>query len=847
MTMTQEAAANRLQSLIPAVSPQELSQPDGEDGMDPSSRLLRDLEWQHYLRQRREHYREPQRVRSGITLGAPASPPDDLAGIALSGGGIRSATFALGVMQALAHHDLLRRFDYLSTVSGGGYIGTSLTWLTSRLVAGAGKERKAAPAQPRRTAPPFPAGGFGLGPSADANAKPPAAEPEPFPYGSEDPRTAREPDGERAESAMLRYLRQHGYYLTPGKGITLTSIIVILLRGIILNLLVWIPIFAALMWFLIWLSVPQLPDWLMPWVPFPLAELGRWIYPGQWMPAPVIGFVGALSPPLTWGAEDSPKLFAFGFMLAAALALFAACVAAFVGYSLATYSIHQDGSWLGGTKYTWRRGFERRMRWLLWITGTLLLLGSVPFATGGLHGWVLGSSFSLIGLVSGLMAFVKSAQPPRSGAASAGGAVIPGSWIASIGAAFLLYGVLLVSFAFGWWAAKGEAGLVVSGVVLFLAVLVAGLTGWFVDLNLITIHRFYRDRLMEAFLPDVDNALHNETAPAMAADSARLSSMCDPQQPVGPYHIINANLVLTESDERSYRLRGGDSFVLSSLYCGSNATGWRRTDEFVEDELTVPTAMAISGAAANPWTASGGVGVTRNPLVGMLMALMNLRLGFWLPNPGDTSRCKKRFRANHFNPGLKEVVGGNLREDSPVCLLSDGGHFENLGLYELVRRRVRLIVLCDGTADPDYAFADLQNAMARVWADFGARIEFDKETTLRRFMPSIDAVYPRDVRLSECAYAVAQIIYADGRTTGHLVYLTTALCRGARLKLLGYKGANRDFPDQSTADQFFDEEQFEAYRELGYDIADGFIQHDMRNGGMLGQSIRTRLHLQTTA
>ena len=152
-------------------------------------------------------------------------------------------------------------------------------------------------------------------------------------------------------------------------------------------------------------------------------------------------------------------------------------------------------------------------------------------------------------------------------------------------------------------------------------------------------------------------------------------------------------------------------------------------------------------------------------------------------------------------------------------------------------------MLCDGTADPDYAFTDLQNAVARIGADFGARIEFDKDTMLQRFMPSIDAVYPRDVRLSECAYAVAQIIYADGRT-GHLVYLTTALCKGVRLKLLGYKGANRDFPDQSTADQFFDEEQFEAYRELGYGIADSFILHDMQNGGILGQSIRTRRYPQ---
>jgi hypothetical protein len=745
--------------------------------MDPASRQIRDLEWQGYIRQRRHQDGD--------------EAPEDLTGIALSGGGIRSATFALGVLQALARHDLLRRFDYLSTVSGGGYIGTSLTWLTSRLVT----DRALADETP------LPAGGFGVGPSDEGKAV------APFPYGTDDPRTAREPDQANAEGAMLRYLRQHGHYLTPGKGITLTSVIVVLLRGIILNLLVWVPIVAALMWLLIGASQ-------------------------HWVPAPLAGLVNAISPQLK---EGSPvELHAFGLMLVAAGALSALCVLAFVGYSIATYAGHKhDDSWLGwlsGTKYGWRRRFERWMRVPLWLIGVLLLLASVPFAVGELHGWLLGSSFSLIGLASGLVAFVRTTQQPKSRAEKQASWAIPSSWIASFGAGFLLYGVLLMSYAFGWWAQGGSPvlGLAPSWVLLGALLLAIG-TGLAVDLNLITIHRFYRDRLMEAFLPDVDQALRNETGPAQQADSAALSSMCDPGRTAGPYHIINTNLVLTESDERTYRMRGGDSFILTPLYCGSNATGWQPTDRFVDNELTVPTAMAISGAAANPWTASGGIGVTRNPLVGMLMALMNLRLGFWLPNEQSRGRwrrsCTQSFRANHFDPGLKEVLGLNLRETSPVCLLSDGGHFENLGLYELVRRRVRLIVACDGTADPDYAFADLQNAIARIWADFGARIEFD-EAALAPFMPSIEAGYPRDARVSQRAYAVAEITYADD-SKGCLVYLTTALIAGLRLKLMGYKGANWDFPDQSTGDQFFDETQFEAYRELGYVIADLAVREQL--------------------
>jgi hypothetical protein len=827
-------------SFINAVSPWQLSKASSQERMDDSSKAIRNVEWQSYIRKRRER-------NGGTLLTSDGQAPDDLTGIALSGGGIRSATFALGVLQALAHHDLLRRFDYLSTVSGGGYIGTSLTWLTSARATEQAKadQQRAEEAETAKTdnltadvdPPRFPEGGFGTGRSRGPN---PAEAAAPFPYGSDDPHG--EPDGSRAEGAMLRYLRQHGNYLTPGKGITLTSVIVVLLRGIILNLLVWIPIVAAVMW----LSISVSLHWV------PLSQ-------PHWIPTPIAEFVTSISPPLKPGAvessvspslksdefrlsispqatadeftvavamapkPDQPKLLFFGILLALAIFLCAMCVLAFAGYSLATWLSHEWKHWLlGGTKYTWRRGFETWARPPLWIIAVLLLLASVPFVAGSLHGWLAGSSFSIIGLAGGLIAFLRTMQQPKSRAGQQTGRAIPSGWIASFGAAFLLYGVLLLSYGFGWWAAQGAVGFW----VLFGALVAAIVTGLLVDLNLITIHRFYRDRLMEAFLPDIYQALRNQTAPAAQADETALSDMCDPARPVGPYHIVNTNLVLVKSDQRTYRLRGGDSFMLSPLYCGSNATGWQPTRAFMGNELTLPTAMAISGAAANPWTGSAGVGVTRNPLVSMLMALMNLRLGFWLPNPNPKTRevwwrgsCTDTFRANHFEPGLKEVLGASLKEDSPTCLLSDGGHFENLGLYELIRRRTRLIVVSDGTADPDYAFSDLQNALARVGTDFGAQIDFDPQTTLRRFMPSIEAGYPRDVRLSKTAYAVADITYADG-SPAKLVYLTTALCQGLRLKLLGYKGANPDFPDQSTTDQFFDEEQFEAYRELGYFIAE---------------------------
>ena len=76
------------------------------------------------LKRERTHIRNWLR-RTGNTS------ENNLTGLALSGGGIRSATFSLGVLQALARHDILKFIDYISTVSGGGHIGAGLTWWLS--------------------------------------------------------------------------------------------------------------------------------------------------------------------------------------------------------------------------------------------------------------------------------------------------------------------------------------------------------------------------------------------------------------------------------------------------------------------------------------------------------------------------------------------------------------------------------------------------------------------------------------------------------------------------------------------------------------------------------------------
>lgn len=651
--------------------------------------------------------------------------------LCLSGGGIRSAAFALGIMQKLAGENYLRLFDYLSTVSGGGYIGASLTWLTSKAF------RDKSQVQ------------FGVGPGGGTM---------PFPYGTDSPIIAAPRHPPRPEDKFLTYLRSHGQYLIPGGGITLVSGIAVMLRGILLNLLVWLPI-AAFLAFL----------------------LGR--------------------------HQDC----GFSRILMAGLVLWGFFALCSMIYSLFTVMRRSPEA----RRYRLRRLFEEWASWVLIFAVALTVVGTLPFVAHAVHRWIGaqgGFGFLVTGAVSGIWSFFKSRSSEKS--------KLPLGTLAPIAAFLFCYGFLVLAYDMGTDPAT-LLGVPIhyngNPLPLYVvALIVAVILGLVVNLNYLTIHRYYRDRLMEAFMPDIALVEKNEAGPARAADPAALAAMGSDDDPRSPYHIINTNLILTGSADKTRRTRGGDSFILSPRYCGSNATGWRATGTFFDNQITLPTAMAISGAAANPNAGSGGVGVTRNPIVSLVMSLLNVRLGMWVPHP---RRRNQWIRPNHFEPGLLDLVDWRRDEKSWTLRLSDGGHFDNLGIYEMVRRRAEFIVLADAGADPGYAFADLTEAIVRVKQDFGARIVFDDDPALAPLMPLAKPLpFPLKAHRSKRGYARAKITYSD-ETTGTLLYLTTTIVEGLRLELLGYLSANPSFPDETTADQFFSEAQFEAYRELGYVIA----------------------------
>ena len=357
-------------------------------------------------------------------------------------------------------------------------------------------------------------------------------------------------------------------------------------------------------------------------------------------------------------------------------------------------------------------------------------------------------------------------------------------------------------------------------VVIFFIVAV----GRLVNVNYFGIHRMYRDRLMELFLPDNSAVVAQKWGESQDANKALIEDMCPADAP-RPYHLINANVVLVDSKNTKFRERGGANFILSPLYCGSEATGWRLSKEYMkrtDPGMTLATAMAISGAAANPHAGGGGSGWTRNRAVSIVMSMLSLRLGYWAPNPNP--KLDRGVIPNFINPGITAIfLWRQLHEEYEVLDLTDGGHFENLGLYELVRRKLKTIVVCDASADPRGEYASLATAIERVRVDFRATIEFpDQDYGLARLKAGESSGEKVDVATQgpDCGFAIGRIIYHDDVEDGTLIYIKPTLTKNLGPEIVSYSRRRPRFPHETTSDQFFDEQQFEVYRELGVVLGD---------------------------
>ncbi|MCK5506248.1 MAG: hypothetical protein KAJ10_13875, partial [Thermodesulfovibrionia bacterium] len=454
------------------------------------------------------------------------------------------------------------------------------------------------------------------------------------------------------------------------------------------------------------------------------------------------------------------------------------------------------------------------------------LLGSIPYLAKYLDDtWQQISAAGGTTLLGSIFAFFQARQ--QQGSARAEGQK-SSSTLKIIGISFLLiYGLMLSAFFLAQQ---------LSGYEITVPILVALIVGFFVNLNHAGLDRMYRDRLMETFMPDPESVATGKWRPAIKANETLLENICP--SGMGLYQLINTNVVLVDSADAKFRGRGGDSFLLSRLFCGSYATGWCKTNNYMKSSnsffskilsargMTLPTATAISGAAANPNSGVSGKGVTRNKLVSTLMSLLNFRLGYWARNP--QRKCPSPTPPNYFVPGifpgiLPGIFGVSLNENNRFLELTDGGHFENLALYELIRREVNFIVVTDGGADPDYTFEDLANAVERIRVDYGVKIRFrtGDDCDLEGILPKSaeDGLATQKYALAKRGFAIADIIYGGDKPDGTLIYIKPTLIPNLPEDIYGYKSSHTTFPDQTTADQFFDEAQFEAYRELGFQLA----------------------------
>ena len=155
-----------------------------------------------------------------------------------------------------------------------------------------------------------------------------------------------------------------------------------------------------------------------------------------------------------------------------------------------------------------------------------------------------------------------------------------------------------------------------------------------------------------------------------------------------------------------------------------------------------------------------------------------------------------------------ELFGG-ASDKSSFVMVSDGGHFENLAAYELIRRRCRVIVISDGECD------DLVHIRWPWYADSGVRSGFQRARS-----PSTWTISGRGTggpEWSKRRFAVGDITYEDG-STGTLIYLKASMTGRGRHVCPPYKSSSPAFPHESTSDQFYGEDQFESYRHLGRDI-----------------------------
>jgi hypothetical protein len=501
-----------------------------------------------------------------------------------------------------------------------------------------------------------------------------------------------------------------------------------------------------------------------------------------------------------------------------------------------------EREWLGRASGS---HFIAALAWIglssLVLLGPNLYYGADTIIANG-KAW-LTAIFGVSGVVTALLG--GSRVTPARSAAKGWQGISANIALAIAGPLFAAVLVIMLSVAFDWAvlghgqpmyaacfppdpnstasAACGAWYWIGLGFVLLGVLLVANFC---VNVNRFSLHALYRNRLIRAFL---GGARAPDRQPDGFTgfdwnDNLRVSSLWGGGTPIGvnwrPYHVINMTLNLAATSRLAWQQRKAESFTATPKFCGSAHLGYRLTEAYGDRQggISLGTAMAISGTPVNP-----NMGCHSSPSIAFLLTLFNVRLGWWLGNPGAAGDPRPGLPAPYAQeapwlavvPLLAELFGLTT-DDSRYVYVSDGGHFEDLALYEMIRRRCRWIIICDGGQDRDRQCEELGNAVRKIWIDLGIRIRFSNSPLLAATTETKSAELPY--------FALGTIDYiCDGDSVapipGRLLYIKPAV-RGdeGAGECIAYQRLHPDFPNQSTTEQWFDEPQFEAHRALGHYI-----------------------------
>ncbi|MCM8535071.1 MAG: patatin-like phospholipase family protein [Lentisphaeraceae bacterium] len=344
------------------------------------------------------------------------------------------------------------------------------------------------------------------------------------------------------------------------------------------------------------------------------------------------------------------------------------------------------------------------------------------------------------------------------------------------------------------WIGNAQWWFYLTGLLIFM------LTHRIFNANWISQLSFYRDRLSFTFF------VQKEKGAIKSTDDLLLSEL-NGEESAAPYHLVNVALNLQASRDPDLRGRNAVPFFFSKHYTGSDYSGFCKTKHLEEsdDELTLATAMATSAAAASP-----NMGPQTVKSLVFILALLNIRLCYWLRNP---RKVKEKMKRKVPGPTyiLREAFS-HINGHTEFVNLSDGGHIENLGLYQLLKRKCSHIVCVDGEADPNMEFNGLAIVMRYARIDMGINVKIDTSV-----------IFPSENGNSQQSYQVAEIDYGNGEK-GKLLYIKLSVTGKEQEDIGQYRKTNFPFPHQPTSDQFFDETQFEVYRALGYHIGNEMME-----------------------